>query len=163
MSRPLVPYKTCPTCEAQGSIFLMYPPYVKLDGTTGSGRIPAFCNNTTCDQRYWYYPRAAYVTLRNVGVKYKDWRLARVDLDTVNTVRLAEGWPLLQEAAGPPYPPKPERIPGPWEFDKEGPEPIPMVVHQIFGERAVYGWWRRLRAAIGSLKSYLPIRGKTNG
>lgn len=142
----------------------MYPPYVKLDGTTGSDRIPAFCNNTTCDQRYWYYPRAAYVTRRNVGVTYKDWKLARVDLDTVNTVRLAEGWPLLQEAAAPPYPPKPERSPGPWEFDEEGPEPTTIdndLGVGIFGKGFAYRWYRRALARVRS--AFGKLGSKTNG
>jgi len=151
MSHPRKPFETCPSCGEQDSIFLMYGPYVKLDSTPGRDRIPAFCNNTRCDQRYWYYPRSAigaYITRRNTGVTYKEWRIARVDIATVNSARRAERLPLLVRIVDMKVG---ETVP----VGETGPE-------QIMGERTVYGWWRWLRAAVGSLKSFLP-KSKTNG
>ncbi len=187
MSRPRKPFETCPTCEKQDSIFLMYGPYVKLDGTPGSDRIPAFCNNTHCDQRYWYYPRStigAYITRRNTGVTYKDWRAARVSIGAVNSARRAEGMSLLALATidndlGCP-PVDHDAVPRTLERRSELlPAPVAEVMvysvgesfgaEQILGERTVYGWWRRLRAVPLSMwwrwcKFVAPAfeRGKTN-
>lgn len=185
--QPRKSLETCPTCEAQDSICLMYGPYVKLDGTTGGDRIPAFCNNTFCDQRYWYYPRAtigaSYITRRNTGVTYGEWRLSRVDLDSVNAGRRAESLPQLVLAGeiidndeGCPCPVNHDAVPtiavparpprvAPGYIEKGIGLPISVKTagtEQIFGESIVYGWWCRFRSAVRSLKSYLPKGSKTN-
>ncbi len=156
----------------------MYGPYVKLDGMTGRDRIPAFCNNTRCDQRYWYYPRntfgVSYITRRNTGVTYKDWRAARVSLAAVNSGRKAEGMaPLALAEDTCPCPVDHVALPRTLERRSElFPAPVAEAtvypvgedfgMEQILGERTVYGWWRWVRAAVHSLKSYLPKWGKTN-
>lgn len=124
MSRPRQPFETCPSCGEQDSICLMYGPYIKLDGTPGRDRLPAFCNNTRCDQRYWYYPRhasGAYVTRRNTGVTYQEWQYAPCH---------QEGLPSVQIAVA--------------SVGEAGPE-------QILGERTVYAWYHWLRAAVLSM------------
>ncbi len=173
MSRPRKPFETCPSCGEQKSIFLMYGPFVMLDGTPGRDRVPAFCNNTRCDQRYWYYPRSAsgaYITRRNTGVTYKEWSLARVDLATVNTVRRVEGLPLLALAEDTcPCPVDHAALPK--TLDERRAELMPEIdvypvgecgTEQILGESTVYGWWLWLRSAAHSLSSYLPKRSKPN-
>ncbi len=166
MTRPRKPYETCPSCAAQDSVCLMYGPYVKLDGTLGGDRIPAFCNNTRCDQRYWYYPRntigASYVTRRNTGVTYKDWRAARVSIGAVNSGRRAEDMPPLLVRIGD-LPPVGEAEVAAYPVGES------FGAEQILCERTVYGWWRRLRAVPLSMwwrwcKFVAPAfeRGKTN-
>ncbi len=184
MSRPRKPFETCPTCKAQGSIFLMYGPFVRLDGTPGSDRIPAFCNNVRCDQRYWYYPRSTggpYVTRRNTGVTHKEWR-TRIDLDAVNLARRADGLPKL--VASIEVTPvddscpvdhaelerRSELLQAPVAEVRVYPVGESFGAEQILGERTVYGWWRRLRAVPLSMwrrwcKFVAPAfeRGKTDG
>ncbi len=150
MSRPRKPFETCPSCAAQDSIFLMYGPFVMLDGTPGRDRIPGFCNNTRCDQRYWYYPRSpkgAYVTRRNTGVTYNEWRAARVSVEAVNSARLSEGLPFLVLVG--------ETI----DNDLGGCPVGEAAPEQIIGERrTLYSWYHWLRAAVLSMFK----RGNTN-
>ncbi len=83
--------EVCPSCEIQDSIFLAFQPAVGLDGTLCGGRIEAFCNNTRCDQRYWYFPQSYRVTRRNTGNTYAEWQGTRFDLTTINASRKRAG------------------------------------------------------------------------
>lgn len=61
----------CPTCGIQDSIYVDHHPVVGLDGKLIGGRTEAFCNNTQCDQRYWFFPISGRVTRRNTGDTYQ--------------------------------------------------------------------------------------------
>lgn len=77
----------CPTCGAQDSMILRRAPAVTVDGSLVGGRIAASCNNTQCDQRYWFHPRTGRVTRRNTGGIYQDWKRQDVELRFVNACR----------------------------------------------------------------------------
>ena len=150
--------EVCPSCGVQDSIFLSHGPAVGLDGRLYGGRTEAFCNNVSCDQRYWYYPRSGRITRRNTGVKYQAFLRQRVDVMTVNAARrnlrlspLSE--PLVLEA-----PPKIEIIrteTGPLapfdiefaEIAEDDDEPRPWWGPAALDFR---NWWYYLLAAITS-------------
>jgi hypothetical protein len=75
----------------------MHSPAIGLDGKLYGGRREAFCNNMSCDQRYWYIPRSGRITRRNTGITYQEWRLRRVDLRAINVMRQHEGMTRLIE------------------------------------------------------------------
>lgn len=59
----------CPQC-AHDAIFVDYCFAVEFDGgrqVFGGKRVPAYCNNPSCDQRFWYYPDGGRITRRNTG------------------------------------------------------------------------------------------------
>ncbi len=61
--------KKCPQCDYD-AIFVIDASFcVEFDGTQQfyPRKIPAFCNDSMCDQRYWYYPRTGKITKRNTG------------------------------------------------------------------------------------------------
>ncbi len=85
----------CPTCGVQDSIFLPFSPAVGLGGELYGGRMEAFCNNTQCDQRYWFYPESRRITRRNTGDTYAEWVLQCYSLSAINASRKRAGLELL--------------------------------------------------------------------
>lgn len=112
----------CPSCGVQDSIFLARNSgAVKLDGTLSGSRVEAFCNNVSCEQRYWYFPQSGRVTRRNTGGTYQEWRLQRFDLGSMNAARQSVGLsPLVESPVPPPSKYKPIRV-EPEEFIRGSP------------------------------------------
>lgn len=120
--------EVCPSCDIQDSVFLTLPPAIRLDGTLFGMRIEGFCNNTQCDQRYWYFPQSARVTRRNTGNTYAEWERQRSDLSTINASRKRVGRPMLIESSvyiGPEPPSL--NVPRLYDVDESGPEGITII------------------------------------
>jgi hypothetical protein len=56
----------CPQCDYD-AIWIDNSFVVLFDGSLVGGRMYGYCNTTTCDQRYWFYPLSGRITLRNIG------------------------------------------------------------------------------------------------
>ena len=65
----------CPKCREVDAIFVPSPSVcVTFDGKPHfyPAKLEAWCNNSECDQRFWWFWRKEQVTKRNTG--RKDWR-----------------------------------------------------------------------------------------
>jgi hypothetical protein len=84
--------EACPKCGTD-NIFVPLVPAVGYDGRLYGGRSEGFCNNLSCDQRFWYVPHSGRITRRNSGMTLKEYRLRHVDVDVFNIMRRHAGLP----------------------------------------------------------------------
>ncbi|KKN84486.1 hypothetical protein LCGC14_0289480 [marine sediment metagenome] len=59
----------CPQCDYDAIWVKDLSLCIAFDGTQifYPRKVVAFCNTTTCDQRYWWYPTTGRITKRNIG------------------------------------------------------------------------------------------------
>lgn len=106
--------KVCPSCGRQDSIFVPGSMAVKLNGQPVGGATVAFCNNTQCDQRYWYYPSSNRITRRHKGETYGEWSERQFKPRSINDIRECMGMPRIPAVIGNApllsHPPLPVRV-----------------------------------------------------
>ncbi len=63
--------KECPYCKWDAGLFVIEP-LVIHEGHVVVKRVPAFCNNPSCNGRFWWFPARHRVTKRHTGPTYHD-------------------------------------------------------------------------------------------
>lgn len=67
----------CPACGAD-SMFAENGPWIDYQGQPHYGRrVPVYCNDIMCDQRFWWHPVSGRVTRRNTGITWAEHRRRR--------------------------------------------------------------------------------------
>ncbi len=61
--------KECPQCDYDAIWVSNISFCVDFEGIQQfyPRKLYGFCNDTMCDQKYWYYPKTGRITKRNVG------------------------------------------------------------------------------------------------